>query len=325
MPDAVRRDLQRLVLLLAAGYNFAFGAWAILRPGDFFELFGLGPSNQPAIWQCLGMVIGVYGAGYAWAAFRPELAKPIVALGLAGKILGPIGWVAAVASGDWPLSTFTLILFNDVAWWLPFGLILLEGTRIGARVRSSAPFVCAGLNALGAIVMVLVLRHGLESESDPAARAAFVTDHAGLWRGSWGIWICAALSLAAFYGWWAARLGGLRVARWVFMAMVVGLACDMAAESIYIGWIPLDVGTMRTAALLTGGAANGLYTVGGILLTLATHMTGAIRAVTWAVWISGVALTTSTLAGSVVGMGVTTAALMTLFCPWCAWLGWKLR
>jgi len=325
MPDAVRRDLHKLILLLAAGYNFAFGAWVVLRPGDFFDLFLIDPPNHPVIWQCLGMVIGVYGAGYAWAASRPDLRKPIVALGLAGKILGPIGWIAAVASGDLPVRTFPLVLFNDFAWWLPFGLILLEGTRLAPRIRASAPFVCAGFNALGAMAMVLVLRHGLESESDPGARDAFIIDHAALWQGSWGIWICAALSLAAFYGWWAARMDRLRLGRTVFLITVVGLACDLAAESIYIGWAPLPGAIMRTAALLTGGAANGLYTVAGILLTLATPMTGPFRAVTWAVWISGLALTASTIAGTVTGMAVSTAALMILFCPWCVWMGWKLR
>ena len=120
------RPFHRAVLFLAAGYNVAFGAWAILRPGDFFALFDLPMTNHPAIWRCLGMVLGVYGAAYAWAAFRPVLVKPVVVLGLAGKILGPLGWVATVASGEWPLRTFPLILFNDLAWWIPFGAILLE-------------------------------------------------------------------------------------------------------------------------------------------------------------------------------------------------------
>ncbi len=140
MPDPRRRHVHRVILFLAAGYNVAFGAWAILRPGDFFALFGLPMTNHPAIWRCLGMVLGVYGAGYAWAAFRPDLVKPIVVLGLAGKILGPIGWVAAVASGEWPLRTFPLVLFNDLAWWIPFGLILLDVARAApTSTTSSSP------------------------------------------------------------------------------------------------------------------------------------------------------------------------------------------
>jgi hypothetical protein len=325
MPDACRWRLHRAILLIAAGYNVAFGAWAVLRPTDFFTVFGLAAPNHPAIWQCLGMVVGVYGLAYAWAAFRPELVTPIVTLGLLGKTLGPLGWILTVASGDWPVRTFTLVLFNDVVWWLPFGLILLDGTRLGTRIRAAAPFACAALNALGAIVMLLVLRHGLESEPAAAARAAFVTHHAGPWRVSWGIWIAAALSLSAFYGWWGTQLADSRPGRWAFAITLVGLAADLMAESLYIGWAPLDESTQRVAGLLTGGVGNGLYTVAGIILTLSTPLSGLLRGVTWMVWACGIALTASVLAGSVAGMAISTAALMTLFCPWCAWLGWKLR
>src|SRR5262245_66196971 len=122
------RPFSRVVLLLAAGYNLAFGAWSILRPGDFFALFVLPMTNHPAIWRCLGMVLGVYGAGYAWAAVRPDLVKPVVVLGLAGKILGPIGWAATVASGEGPLRTFPLVLFNDLVWWIPFVVIVRGAT-----------------------------------------------------------------------------------------------------------------------------------------------------------------------------------------------------
>lgn len=126
---APRWGFYRIVFVLAALYNFAFALWTAAWPHSFFSLFRLAPINHPAVWQCLGMVIGVYGAGYAWAAYRPELAKPIIALGLAGKVLGPIGWVAVVASGDWPVRTFPLIVFNDLVWWLPFSFFLFRGWR----------------------------------------------------------------------------------------------------------------------------------------------------------------------------------------------------
>jgi hypothetical protein len=100
---AQRNRQYRIVFLLAALYNVAFAFWTAAWPQSFFRSFGLAPTNHPAIWQCLGMVIGVYGAGYAWAALRPEQGKTIIALGLAGKILGPIGWVSILASGEWPI------------------------------------------------------------------------------------------------------------------------------------------------------------------------------------------------------------------------------
>lgn len=122
----LRARIYRFVFLLAGLYNFAFGLWTLVRPQSFFTLFGLEPLNHPAVWQCLGMVVGVYGAGYLWAAFNLDRARPIIALGLAGKVLGPLGWVAVAASGDWPTHTGLLIVFNDLVWWPPFSLFLLR-------------------------------------------------------------------------------------------------------------------------------------------------------------------------------------------------------
>jgi hypothetical protein len=79
------------------------------------------------------------------------------------------------------------------------------------------------------------------------------------------------------------------------------------------------------ASLLTGCAANGLYSVAGALLTMGTAvLRGALRALAWAVWASGFALTIFTISGSVSGMVISTATLMTLLCPWVAAFGWKL-
>ena len=50
----------------------------------------------------------------------------------------------------------------------------------------------------------------------------------------------------------------------------------------------------------------------------------ALRALAWGVWASGFALTIFTISGSVSGMVISTAVLMTLLCPWVAAFGWKL-
>jgi len=76
------------------------------------------------------MVVGLYGLLYAYAAFRLDRAFAIILVGLMGKIFGPIGWVMAVHSGEWPLRTFPLVLFNDVIWWVPFALFLFQNRRL---------------------------------------------------------------------------------------------------------------------------------------------------------------------------------------------------
>ena len=81
------------------------------------------------------MVVGLYGLLYAYAVVRLERAFPIIAVGLAGKIFGPLGWLLAINSGQWPLRTFPLILFNDLIWWLPFGWFLLSEARTDKPCR----------------------------------------------------------------------------------------------------------------------------------------------------------------------------------------------
>ena len=327
VPDDSRAYFYRLFFVLAAAYNIAFAAWAIVWPRAFFDLFAMEAPRYPAIWQCLGMVVGVYGLGYAYAAWRLDRAAPFIALGLLGKTLGPIGWVMTVSAGEWPIRTFTLILFNDLVWWLPFGLYLLEGTRAGARLRASAPYSCALLNLMAALAIPLVLSPGMETVGDRTARIEYIGAHPVLWRAGWGLWIVAALSLLGFYSWWAARVRPRLLGIVSLVLAIIGIGGDLLAESLYIGWLPADYDRMATLArLLTGAWGNTLYTLAGVLLTLGSGwLRGPARACAWVIWSAGLALGAFSLAGNITGMAVSMALLFTLFCPWAAWVGFLDR
>jgi len=111
--------------LQAAGwYNIVFGLWVVARPGDLFNWIGVQAPIYPAIWQCLGMVIGVYGIGYLVAAHNPSRHWPIVLVGLLGKVFGPIGFLVAWSAGDLPASFGFLLITNDLIWWAPFSALL---------------------------------------------------------------------------------------------------------------------------------------------------------------------------------------------------------
>jgi len=99
-----RSKIYPLVFSLAAFYNIAFGVWVCLWPRALFAMLDMASPNYPSIWQCLGMVVGLYGILYAIAVFDLSRAEPIIAIGLAGKILGPIGMLLAVCSGEWPVA-----------------------------------------------------------------------------------------------------------------------------------------------------------------------------------------------------------------------------
>lgn len=125
----------RHVLIAAAVYNLTWGLLVVLFPLAPFRWAGMTPPNYPELWQCLGMIVGVYGIGYGIAATDPMRHWPIVLVGLLGKVFGPIGFLGAALRGRLPWSFGLTILTNDLIWWLPFGLIL---ARVGSR-RSTRP------------------------------------------------------------------------------------------------------------------------------------------------------------------------------------------
>ncbi len=51
------------VLWAAAVYNLVWGALVILLPAQTLAWAGMGSAAYPAIWQCVGMLVGVYGVG----------------------------------------------------------------------------------------------------------------------------------------------------------------------------------------------------------------------------------------------------------------------
>lgn len=122
-----RRRFHRATFVAAGAYNIAWGCYAVLEPQWFFRLSGLPLSNSPQIFATLGMVLGLYGLLYLEVARRPEHGWPIAAIGMTGKVLGPLGLAWLIATGVWPLGTVVIVITNDLMWWAPFAWYLLDG------------------------------------------------------------------------------------------------------------------------------------------------------------------------------------------------------
>jgi len=133
-------------LRLAALYNLLWGLAGVLFPKAPLTL--LLPLHRIdtldsitfQFWQCIGMIVGVYGIGYWIAASDSRRHWPIVLVGLLGKILGPIGFLIAGSTGDLPWTFAITIIPNDLIWWVPFGAALLDARKAavgGIRVSSS--------------------------------------------------------------------------------------------------------------------------------------------------------------------------------------------
>jgi hypothetical protein len=128
--------------LVAAGiYNLTWGTVIVLMPSQPFAWLGMEQPNYPELWQCVGMVVGVYGVGYWIAAYDPARHWPIVLVGWLGKVLGPIGFVNAAVAGALPWSFGLVNVLNDLVWLGPFTAILLYAWR-----ANSAPSVREALS-----------------------------------------------------------------------------------------------------------------------------------------------------------------------------------
>lgn len=131
----------KVCLIIAGFYNLAWGAAMIIAPIATLHALGVRPSTDevwPELWGCIGMIVGVYGLGYLIAARNALVHWPIVLVGLVGKVLGPIGFVDAATRGRLPWSMGWTILTNDLAWWIPFGLMLAAAYRFHHHTAHSA-------------------------------------------------------------------------------------------------------------------------------------------------------------------------------------------
>jgi hypothetical protein len=211
------------------------------------------------------------------------------------------------------------------------------------RLVKIIPYLCAVVHLIAAFALAFALRGGSEVVTDPLERARYVVEHTLLWRIGWIIWMASAASLIAFYFWWASRLSfpGLAVAGVCIAAC--GMLFDLSGETIYAAWLPNlateaihDPGNMAEEAVvrftriqhlgtfLTAILANGLYTLGGILLTLKTSFNRSMSVVTWTIWICGAAMSISAIAGNTTGMVVSSTVLFPLFILWCPLMAWTL-
>ncbi|HEV8228718.1 MAG TPA: hypothetical protein VGQ86_02080 [Candidatus Limnocylindria bacterium] len=187
----------------------------------------------------------------------------------------------------------------------------------------TAPIVCAALNFAAALALLFVLSPATPLVADPTQRVVYVGTHLLEWRLGWLTWTAAALSLLWFYWWWRERVGASYVP---LVIAGLGAIADVTAEAILvIGGVGTYIATSPLAFVLTGGLANGLYTVCGIALTLATPLRAWERAWAAVMWLAGLALSAGAFTGTHLLTAAASALLFALFCPWCVYLAVKLR
>ncbi len=100
-----------------------------------FDWAGMTRPNYPELWQCIAMIVGVYGVGFL------------------GKLFGPIGFVQSALEGRFTWWFGVNNITNDLIWLAPFFLILKGAWTDAGPVGDLGSFL-RGRNAL-----VIFLRH----------------------------------------------------------------------------------------------------------------------------------------------------------------------
>jgi len=197
-----------------------------------------------------------------------------------------------------------------------------------------AAWLSAAVHLIAGLAMLLVLGEGLESNEDHAARLRFLVEERAIWTAGWLVWHAAALSML----WFALCFdragqdegrgsGASGLATFAVALTAAAIALDLGAQAIELGLTPALAAevlaaeargdeaaraeawtaflrTHRAAMLLTGYAANGLYTFASLALAWSDRRrypawTGAAALLVGG---GGMALSAAVLADHVGGM-----------------------
>ena len=123
-------DRFRWFFFAAAVYNAVWGLAVSVFPFFIFDLCRIARPGQPWLMQCIGMIVGVYAIGYWFVSRDPRRYGAFVWVGLAGKVLGPVGFLFGAVSGEIPWSFGWVNVFNDLIWLPGFVVFLVEWMRL---------------------------------------------------------------------------------------------------------------------------------------------------------------------------------------------------
>ncbi len=190
-------------------------------------------------------------------------------------------------------------------------------------------YAIATLITFACIFMVGPMRDGFLAEQ-LADRVGFMASNPGIWKLGWTLWMFSALGLLLFCTLLASAIENSPLKTFGLFAVALGIAPDLAAETLFAYVIPLasaqEVGLPtlavleRTAVMLTSFLGNGLYNIGGLILTLlyVKQTRPPMWFSAWGIvaWILGLGLSIATAANLLLIIALFTGAAMVLSTTW---------
>lgn len=112
-------------LRAAALYNLTWGFFMMAAPNAWWSWLDLAPPNYIFLWSGTGLFVALFGIGYWIASPDPARHWGLIALGFASKVLTFLGSLhGCFVEKNVPIAFAIGGVFNDLAWWMPFGMIL---------------------------------------------------------------------------------------------------------------------------------------------------------------------------------------------------------
>jgi hypothetical protein len=128
MTDPLRR--YRLWFRAAAAYNVVWALVVTVFAEPLMETAGIAAGSAGvAFVQVMAMMVGVYAIGYYLMARDPIRYCGFIWIALAGKTLGPLGFLYYASTGVLPWTFGWTCVFNDIIWWPAFWRFALEHAR----------------------------------------------------------------------------------------------------------------------------------------------------------------------------------------------------
>jgi hypothetical protein len=185
---------------------------------------------------------------------------------------------------------------------------------------------CFGIH-LFANIYLLRVAGGTELVESLAQRQAFVLERTWLWVATWLFWSLSSISLLGFCAAWATRIKQSRSSIAFALAVIaVGVGFDLYGETVLITRATRDqsvaefTSIVRQYQFVGPGVANGLYCVGGVMLSILSWRAGFLRGTAgilgFLVWVVGFGLTAAAFADHRLAMIACGGGVMLLFLPW---------
>lgn len=182
---------------------------------------------------------------------------------------------------------------------------------------------------LASVLMQWMMRDGLPTGNVLEDRIKFIAENNVVWPLSWSVWMASAIGLFIFC---VILSDSLSRSFWrtIGLSLVaIGIAPDLTAEVIFAFVIPESlkdgsqeiVYMLETMAIfMTGFLANGLYNLGGLLLTVLAFRERLLERWVFAwgalAWILGLMLSLAIALRNFGAAEILTAASMVLSAGW---------